>query len=86
MKVKCPTCGRETEYSPKNPWRPFCSERCKLIDLGAWADDRYVIQGAPGSADRMEPEDLEEAARYTQERAERKAAETASKGKGRRRR
>lgn len=84
MKVKCPTCGRETEYSPKNPWRPFCSERCKLIDLGAWADDAYVIRGEPGSADRMEPEDLEEAARYAQERAERRAGEAAPKGRRRR--
>ena len=39
MKVKCPTCGKEIEYSSANPWRPFCSERCKLIDLGEWASD-----------------------------------------------
>ena len=51
MKVKCPTCGKETEYSPANRWRPFCSERCKLIDLGQWASEAYVIKGAPGSAD-----------------------------------
>ena len=31
--------------SDKNPWRPFCSERCKLIDLGEWASDAYVIHG-----------------------------------------
>ncbi|HLH30050.1 MAG TPA: DNA gyrase inhibitor YacG, partial [Terriglobia bacterium] len=34
--LKCPTCKKETEYSG-NPSRPFCSERCKLIDLGKWA-------------------------------------------------
>lgn len=44
LKVKCPTCGREIEYSEKNPWRPFCSERCKLIDLGAWAEGAYAIK------------------------------------------
>lgn len=71
MKVKCPTCGKEIEYSPKNPWRPFCSERCKLIDLGAWASDEYVIEGEPGSAARMAPEELESAAMHALERAER---------------
>ena len=43
MKVKCPTCGKEIEYSSANPWRPFCSERCKLIDLGAWASESYRV-------------------------------------------
>ena len=70
MKVKCPTCGKEIEYSSANPWRPFCSERCKLIDLGEWASDGYVIEGDPGSADRMTPEELESVARYTAEREE----------------
>lgn len=43
MKVKCPTCGRESEWSPENKSRPFCSSRCKLIDLGAWLDERMSI-------------------------------------------
>lgn len=51
LKVKCPTCGKEVEYSPSNPFRPFCSERCKLIDLGAWANGDYVIPGKPVEAD-----------------------------------
>lgn len=38
--MKCPTCDKETEYED-NPYRPFCSERCKLIDLGAWASEKY---------------------------------------------
>ncbi len=52
-KVACPICGKAAEYSPANPWRPFCSERCKLIDLGQWASERYRIpveepdEGAP---------------------------------------
>ncbi|MBI4740543.1 MAG: DNA gyrase inhibitor YacG [Betaproteobacteria bacterium] len=43
--VRCPQCGRETTLGqnrlPDNPWRPFCSERCKTIDLGAWASEAY---------------------------------------------
>ena len=45
--VDCPACARKTEYSPTNRWRPFCSERCKHIDLGAWASEQYRIAGAP---------------------------------------
>ncbi len=45
MIVQCPTCKKPVEWSEKNPWRPFCSERCKLIDLGEWASDSYVIRG-----------------------------------------
>lgn len=41
--VACPGCGAAAEYSPANPWRPFCSERCRLIDLGAWAAESYRI-------------------------------------------
>ena len=43
--VACPTCGRMSPFEPTNRWRPFCSERCKGIDLGAWASDSYVIGG-----------------------------------------
>ena len=41
--VSCPTCGKSARFSPDNPYRPFCSERCKLIDLGAWASESYRI-------------------------------------------
>ena len=47
MMVKCPTCKKLHEYDMNSPWRPFCSERCKLIDLGAWASGDYVIRGEP---------------------------------------
>lgn len=48
-KIQCPQCGTTTEYAPGNPYRPFCSERCKLIDMGAWASGRYRIPSAePG--------------------------------------
>jgi endogenous inhibitor of DNA gyrase (YacG/DUF329 family) len=39
--MKCPTCKKEVAFG--TPWMPFCSERCRLLDLGAWADERYVI-------------------------------------------
>ena len=41
--VQCPQCGGESEWSPANAYRPFCSERCKLIDLGAWASETYRV-------------------------------------------
>ncbi|MEO8038947.1 MAG: DNA gyrase inhibitor YacG [Betaproteobacteria bacterium] len=36
-------CGKAAPYAPSNPWRPFCCERCKLIDLGQWASESYRI-------------------------------------------
>jgi hypothetical protein len=44
LRVKCPQCGKPTPYEG-NAWRPFCSERCKLIDLGQWAEGGYSIPG-----------------------------------------
>jgi len=41
--VACPTCKQLTEFSPDNAFRPFCSKRCKLIDLGLWASEQYAI-------------------------------------------
>ncbi|MFI4937632.1 MAG: DNA gyrase inhibitor YacG [Candidatus Berkiellales bacterium] len=41
--VLCPTCQKKCEFSPNNPHRPFCSERCKLIDLGNWASEEYKV-------------------------------------------
>ncbi len=40
--MKCPICHRPTTYGG-NPFRPFCSERCKLIDFGAWANEEYAV-------------------------------------------
>ena len=39
--VRCPACGGDSVYGPQNPHRPFCSARCKGIDLGAWASERF---------------------------------------------
>jgi endogenous inhibitor of DNA gyrase (YacG/DUF329 family) len=47
---KCPRCKSDTVWQG-NPDRPFCSERCKLIDLGAWADEQHTI---PGNVDADE--------------------------------
>lgn len=41
--VKCPNCGKMTEYDSRNEFRPFCSERCKLIDFGEWADEKFTL-------------------------------------------
>jgi endogenous inhibitor of DNA gyrase (YacG/DUF329 family) len=41
--IACPRCGKLAVWSQTNAWRPFCSERCKMIDLGAWASDSYRI-------------------------------------------
>lgn len=43
--VSCPRCGRPAAFDPSNRWRPFCSERCKLVDLGDWASERYRVPG-----------------------------------------
>lgn len=53
--VRCPTCGGASVYAPSNPFRPFCCERCKQIDLGAWASEQFAMpadtQPDDGSAD-----------------------------------
>ena len=43
LKVKCPTCKKEVVYSQENPFRPFCSEKCRLVDLGQWFEEDYSI-------------------------------------------
>lgn len=42
-RVSCPTCGKSVEWTEANAHRPFCSERCKTVDLGAWAAERYKV-------------------------------------------
>lgn len=44
--VPCPICGKPALFSPENRFRPFCSERCRLIDLGQWATESYRIPQA----------------------------------------
>lgn len=41
----CPQCGQSVRLDESNPWRPFCSERCKLLDLGEWFSGGFSIPG-----------------------------------------
>ena len=51
--MKCPICGKPVAL--EDPYMPFCSDRCKLIDLGNWASEKYVIsEPAPKSEDEPE--------------------------------
>jgi uncharacterized protein len=54
--MKCPTCGKPVEWK-ENPHRPFCSERCQLVDLGRWVNDEYTVPGehAPLSDQQESP-------------------------------
>jgi uncharacterized protein len=45
--VPCPTCGKLVKWSESSQWRPFCSERCRLIDLGEWISESHRIAGDP---------------------------------------
>ena len=45
--VACPQCGAAVPWTAESKWKPFCSERCKLIDLGDWAAERYRIEAEP---------------------------------------
>ncbi len=45
--INCPNCGKEVEWTKNNRYRPFCCERCRLIDLGEWAAERYRVPGEP---------------------------------------
>ena len=51
--IPCPRCGQAALFAPENKWRPFCSERCKLIDLGQWAAERYRVP----VEDQQQPDD-----------------------------
>jgi uncharacterized protein len=51
--VPCPTCRRPALFSPANRWRPFCSQRCRGVDLGAWASELFRV---PAEAPPDEPD------------------------------
>lgn len=54
IRVKCPNCQKWVEWIPEQKFKPFCSERCRLIDLGAWADGTYSVP-TDEPADSEEP-------------------------------
>jgi endogenous inhibitor of DNA gyrase (YacG/DUF329 family) len=58
--VRCPHCGNSAEYSPRNTFRPFCSERCRLIDLGDWAEGKYTVPAKPEEMNAEELQALED--------------------------
>jgi len=45
--VQCPTCGAPIAWDPSSRFRPFCSQRCRTMDLGDWAAERHRIAGDP---------------------------------------
>lgn len=53
--VSCPTCRRPVEWSDASAYRPFCSERCRLIDLGAWLAEKHAIPGGEAQIGVDEP-------------------------------
>lgn len=57
-KVRCPQCGEYSLWSTENPWRPFCSGRCKQIDLGCWANESYRIPVAEATEEPVDNDTL----------------------------
>ncbi|MGQ9571229.1 MAG: DNA gyrase inhibitor YacG [Thermodesulfovibrionales bacterium] len=62
MKIICPTCKKKTTWE-ENPWRPFCSERCKLIDLGKWVSEEYRIEGEKVKSEEQSTKSSEQKAK-----------------------
>lgn len=56
--ILCPQCKKPSSLSEDNLFRPFCSERCKLIDLGSWASEEYAIPTDDGLPTDQDDEDL----------------------------
>ena len=55
LNVKCPTCEKAVAWVASSKFRPFCSDRCRLIDLGEWADDNRYISFDANTDDVIEP-------------------------------
>jgi len=53
--VSCPRCGKPVAWVPANAFRPFCSERCRTIDLGDWATERYRVAAVEQEEDAGTP-------------------------------
>jgi uncharacterized protein len=54
--VICPHCGKEHQWDTGNRFRPFCSERCKMIDLGRWANEEYRVEHRETEQEFPEPD------------------------------
>ena len=55
MQIRCPVCKKMTTWE-ENPYKPFCSERCRLTDLGMWASEGYRVPGDPVEGDDKKEE------------------------------
>ena len=62
-KYLCPNCKKVSSLDSSNSWRPFCSERCRLIDLGEWIEEKNKI-ATSDSVDFFESMDLEDELRH----------------------
>lgn len=72
LTVNCPTCQKPVKYVPENEFRPFCSERCQMIDLGAWAEESYRIPVTPTAEDLEQiMDELDEQGEQPDEKAHR---------------
>ncbi|WP_334064411.1 DNA gyrase inhibitor YacG [Alteromonas genovensis] len=60
MEVKCPICTKPVVWSPQSKYRPFCSKKCQLIDLGEWAGEDRKIAGKPAQDATPQAMDIEE--------------------------
>lgn len=60
MEVKCPICTKSVVWSPQSEYRPFCSKKCQLIDLGEWAGEDRKIAGKPAQDATPQAMDIEE--------------------------
>jgi len=57
--VACPTCKNPVAWSESSRWKPFCSERCKMIDLGDWIDEKNRIAGPQDTLEYISPDNAE---------------------------
>lgn len=58
-KIVCPICSKKNTWQKENPYRPFCSERCRLLDLGEWASENYRVVAKDKTEDMSEDTDQE---------------------------
>ncbi len=54
LQATCPTCKRPIEWSEAFPFRPFCSDRCRLVDLNGWLSERHAIAGDEAPPDQSQ--------------------------------
>ena len=60
MEVKCPICAKQVVWAPTSEYRPFCSKKCQLIDLGEWASEERSIPAKPAENDTPQDIDVED--------------------------